>query len=190
EVPAAEPVVIPSDDAGTEMTFNPDGTYRFYFASYNVEDLGTYTYENGVLTLTDKNGKQSVGEGEPIKLHYTYSDSEQLTGDYTIPAEALNFGTVKEETVAVPAAEPVVIPSDDGGTEMTFNPDGTYRFYFASYKVEDLGTYTYENGVLMLTDKNGKQSAGEGNPIKLHYTYSESDLLTGDYTIPADTFTK
>ena len=49
------------------MTFNPDGSYRFWFAPYSIEDLGTWAYENGVLTLTDKNDKQSVGEGDPIK---------------------------------------------------------------------------------------------------------------------------
>ncbi len=49
--------------------------------------MGNWTYENGALTLLDKNRKQSAGEGDPIKLHYTYSDSDQLTGDYTIPAE-------------------------------------------------------------------------------------------------------
>ncbi len=86
--------------------------------------------------------------------------------------------------------EPAVIPSDDGGTEMTLNPDGTYLFKFAAYSIEDAGTWTYENGVLTLTDKNGRQSVGEGDPIKLHYTYSGSDQLTGDYTIPVDTFTK
>ena len=190
-----EPAVITSDDGGTEMTFNPDGSYRFWFSAYSIEDLGTYTFENGVLTLTDKNGKQSVGEGDPIKLHYAYSDSEQLTGDYTIPADtfAAPVAETVEETPAesVPVAllsEPAVIPSDDGGTELTFNPDGSYRFWFSAYSIEDLGTYTFENGVLTLTDKNGKQSVGEGDPIKLHYAYSDSEQLTGDYTIPADTF--
>ena len=206
EAPAAllaEPAVIPSDDGGTEMTFNPDGTYRFWFAAYSIEDLGAWTYENGVLTLTDKNGKASSGEGDPIKLHYAYSGSDQLTGDYTIPAST--FAAPAAEAAAEPApaaeataaeapaallAEPAVIPSDDGGTEMTFNPDGTYRFWFAAYSIEDLGAWTYENGVLTLTDKNGKASSGEGDPIKLHYAYSGSDQLTGDYTIPASTFAK
>ena len=201
EVPAAllsEPAVIPSDDGGTEMTFNPDGSYRFWFAGYSIEDLGTWTYADSVLTLTDKNGKQSIGEGDPIKLHYAYSDSDQLTGDYTIPAStfaapaanAVEETLAAEEASATLLAEPAVIPSDDGGTEMTFNPDGTYRFWFAGYSIEDLGTWTYADDVLTLTDKNGKQSVGEGNPIKLHYAYSDSDQLTGDYTIPSDTFAK
>ena len=102
EAPAAEPIVIPSDDGGTEMTFNADGTYRFWFEAYSIEDLGTYTYENGVLTLTDKNGKTSVGEGDPIKLHYTYSGSDQLTGDYTIPADSWSKSESGENKEAAP----------------------------------------------------------------------------------------
>ncbi len=199
----AEPAVIPSDDGGTEMTFNPDGTYRFWFAAYSIEDLGTWIYADGILTLTDKNGKQSIGEGDPIKLHYAYSDSDQLIGDYTIPASTFATPATSTEEAApaeAPAdteaasaallSEPAVIPSDDGGTEMTFNSDGTYSFWFAAYSIEDLGTWTYADGILTLTDKNGKQSVGEGDPIKLHYAYSDSDQLTGDYTIPADTFAK
>jgi hypothetical protein len=69
-----------------------DGIYRFWFTGYSTEDLGTYTYEDGILTLTDVNGKESFGEGEdPIKLHYAYSASDQLTGDYTIPASTFEF---------------------------------------------------------------------------------------------------
>ena len=70
------------------MTFNPDGSYRFWFAAYSIEDLGTWTYENGALTLTDVNGLAYTADGDPIKLHYGYSGApDQLTGDYTIPAE-------------------------------------------------------------------------------------------------------
>ena len=87
--PAMEPVTIASEDGGTEMTFNPDGTYRFFFAAYNVEDLGSYTYENGVLTLTDAKGNAHTAEGDPLKLHYVCTLSDQLVGDYTIPAELL-----------------------------------------------------------------------------------------------------
>ena len=87
--PAAESATFPSEDGGTEITFNPDGTYRFFFAAYNVEDLGTYTYENGVLTLTDAKGNTHTAEGDPLKLHYVCTLSDQLVGDYTIPAELL-----------------------------------------------------------------------------------------------------
>ncbi len=180
--PAAEGVVITSDDGGTTLTFNPDGTYAFDFASYSIHEEGTYTYEGGKLTVTNENSVEAVGEGDPIALHYVSATSEQLTGDYTIPASTFDFGG------AAPAAESVTIVSDDEGTKMVFNPDGTYSFLFESYNIEDKGTYTYEGGVLTLTDENGKQYTGEGDPIKLHYVYSKSEQLTGDYTIPASTF--
>ena len=182
---AAEGVTILSDDGGTEITFNSDGTYRFWFGSYSIEDIGTYTYENGILTLTDKNGKESSGEGDPIKLHYTYSGSDQLTGDYTISADTFSFGG-DEVPEAAEEINGVEIISDDGATTITFYPTGTYQFYFSAYDIADSGSYSFVDGILKLTDVNGKESVGEGDPIKLHYTYSGSDQLAGDYTIPAE----
>ena len=182
EEPAAAPegVTITSDDGGTTMTFSPDGSYRFFFEAYGIEDLGTYTYEGGMLTLTDANGAQTTAEGDPIKLHYVYSRSDQLTGDYTIPASTFDFP-------AAPAVEGVEIVSDDGGTTMTFYPTGTYQFDFAAYGISDAGTYTYVDGVLTLTDVNGVAYTAEGDPLKLHYGYSGApDQLTGEYTIPAE----
>ena len=188
--PTAECVEIVSDDGGTTMTFYADGTYRFFFESYSIEDLGTYTYENGVLTLKNANGAQTAAEGDPIKLHYICSVSDQLTGDYTIPAETFAFAAA-EETPAAGSAEvqSVTIVSDDEGTKMTFNSDGTYRFDFESYSIVDEGTYTYEGGVLTVKDVNGVEYTAEGDPIHLHYGYSGApDQLTGEYTIPAETF--
>ena len=184
--PAAESVTIISDDGGTKIVFNPDGTYSFLFESYNIEDKGTYTYESGILTLTyEGSDKQLTGEGDPIKLHYVYSGSDQLTGDYTIPVSTFDFGG---STAAALAAEPVTIASDDGGTSMTFNPDGTFVFEFASYNIKEEGTYTYADGKLTTVNKNGAEAVGEGDPIKLHFVSGTSDMLTGDYTIPASTF--
>ena len=162
--PAAASVALPSDDGGTEMVFNPDGTYIFKFAAYNIEDAGTYTFENGILTVTNANGAEAKAEGDPMKLHYISAVSDQLTGDFTIPADALTFGAASAPAVA----EPVAIPSDDGGTEMVFNADGTYIFKFAAYNIEDAGTYTFENGILTVTNANGAEAKAEGGPLKLH----------------------
>ena len=165
------------------MTFNSDGTYRFDFEAYSIVDEGTYTYEDGVLTLTDVNGVQYTADGDPMHLHYGYSGApDQLTGEYTIPADTFNFPAAGE-------VKSVTIVSDDEGTKMTFNSDGTYRFDFESYGIVDEGTYTYEDGVLTLTDANGLTYTAEGDPMHLHYGYSGApDQLTGEYTIPADTF--
>lgn len=84
-------VVIPSDDQGTVFNLYSDGTYTFVFESYDITDAGTYTYADGVLTITDKNGivTTSTADGDNLKFHYVYSDSDQLTGDYTVAAADL-----------------------------------------------------------------------------------------------------
>jgi len=191
EAPAeVQSVTIVSDDEGTKMTFNSDGTYRFDFESYSIVDEGTYTYENGVLTVKDVNGVEYTAEGDPMHLHYGYSGApDQLTGEYTIPAETFAFAPA-DAAAEVEGEElhGLTVLSDDRGTSMTFNSDGTYRFWFASYSIEDLGTWQRADGILSLTDANGVEYAVEGAPYKLHYAYSASDQLTGDYTIPAGVF--
>ena len=190
EYTEVQSVTIASDDEGTKMTFNSDGTYRFDFEAYSIVDEGTYTYEGGVLTVKDANGVEYKAEGDPMHLHYGYSGApDQLTGEYTIPAETFSFAS------AAAAAEEedeellsLTVLSDDRGTSMTFNSDGTYRFWFAAYSIEDLGTWQRADGVLSLTDANGVVYTVEGAPYKLHYAYSASDQLTGDYTIPAGVF--
>ena len=173
-------LTVASDDESTEMVLNSDGTFVFKFASYGIEDAGTFTYEDGTLTLTNANGDEAVAEGDPLKLHYVASVSDQLTGDFTIDAadlESLNVTSASGELVTV--------ASDDGSTEIAFNSDGTYVFRFASYGIEDAGTFTFEDGTLTLTNANGDEAVAEGDPLKLHYVASVSDQLTGDFTIDA-----
>ena len=178
--PAGEELVsatVPSVDQATTMTFFSDGRYVFEFGSYGIVDEGTYVFADGVLTLTDANGKETKAEGDPIELHYAYSMSDQLTGDFTVPAELFAF-----------EKEGMTVYSNDLGTTISFLPDGGYRFEFASYSIVDEGTYVFAEGVLKLTDANGKETRAEGDPVALHYAYSASDQLTGDYTIPASLF--
>lgn len=91
--PAGEAVLeIPSDDQGTMFALYADGTYAFIFESYDITDMGTYTYADGVLTITDKNGAvtTSTADGDHVKFSYAYSDSDQLTGAYTVTAADLD----------------------------------------------------------------------------------------------------
>ena len=177
EETVTELVTVPSDDGATSLTFNGDGTFVFKFESYHVEDAGTWTYENGTLTLTNAKGAEAVAEGDPLKLHYVTAVSNQLTGDFTINAADLGAGDSEAAT------ELVTVPSDDGATSLTFNDDGTFVFKFESYHVEDAGTWTYENGTLTLTNSKDAEAVAEGDPLKLHYVTAVSDQLTGDYTI-------
>ncbi len=179
--PVAADVEVASDDGATKLTLKGDGTYVFAFPDYGVEDAGTWTYEGGVLTVTNANGLACTADGDPLKLHYVSSMSDALTGDFTIEASALAGDTA----AGAPVAADVEVASDDGATKLTLKGDGTYVFAFPDYGVEDPGTWTYENGVLTVTNANGVAATAEGDPLKLHYVSSMSDALTGDFTIPA-----
>lgn len=93
ETEGTELLVIPSDDAQTTFTLFDNGTYKFYFGTYDVEDAGSYAYDKDAqkLTITDANGKVTEGtaDGDSIKFHYEYSESNQLTGDFTVEAAEL-----------------------------------------------------------------------------------------------------
>ena len=169
EIPALTAV---SDDHATTITLRGDGTYRFWFAPYEIEDLGTWQIADGVMTLVDANGKETNVEAAPYKLHYVYSQSDQLTGDFTLSVGIFPF-----------PVSGTSIPSDDLGTTISFFADGSYLFAFDSYQIFDTGSYVFEDGVLTLTDANGKETAVEGESLKLHYVSSVSDQLTGDFSI-------
>ena len=182
QVPEEEEQEIPdnmilSDDGATQITFNADGTYLFEFPAYSVQDPGTYTFADGVLTVVNANGLEMTAEGG--KLHYVSSMSDQLTGDFTIK-DGFFEGAFSAE------ADDGKILSDDGATQITFNADGTYLFEFPAYSVQDPGTYTFEDGVLTVVNANGLEMTAEGG--KLHYVSSMSDQLTGDFTIDTAIF--
>ncbi|MBQ1677905.1 MAG: ABC transporter ATP-binding protein [Oscillospiraceae bacterium] len=85
-----------SFDPGTELTLNENGSYRFAAPTESVEETGSYRFEDGVLTLTDKNGRQIVGQGNPIRLSYPISEEANLAGSYAIPADSLGNSGPKE----------------------------------------------------------------------------------------------
>ena len=181
---SAEALTVASDDGSTTITFNPDGTYLFAFEAYGVEDPGTYTYESGKLTIINANGDTVEAEGDPVKLHYVSSMSDQLTGDFNILAEDLaalsGQGSHSDGDFTV--------SSEDGSTSFTFNADGTYRFAFDAYGVEDFGDYSYDGRTLTIINANGNEITATGDPFQFHYVSSMSDQLTGDFSVPAASF--
>ena len=178
------PVNVPSGDGSTYMVFNADGVFQFRFDEYNIVDEGSYTFEDGVLTLTDPLGKVYTAEGDPMSFTYAYSAYESLTGDFTVPASVF----AESAELSVFDGPVTLTSSGENATTMTFNADGTYLFAFAEYNINDPGTYTYENGVLTLTDANGKEYVVDGDPISLTYAYSAYEMLTGEFSFPASIF--
>ena len=137
------------------------------------------TIDTGAPAPNPIGGTGSIIEDEP---------AEELAATDE-PAEEL--AATDEPASPEATQEPVVcatVASDDGSTEMTFYSDGTYTFRFESYGIEDAGSYTYNDGTLTLINANGTEASAEGDPLKLHYVASQSDMLTGDFTILASVF--
>ena len=78
-----------SPGAGAKMTLRDDGSYVFTAEAQGIREEGAYSYENGVLTLTDAEGREFRAEGEQMKLRYT-SSAGSLDRSFSIPAAALS----------------------------------------------------------------------------------------------------
>ncbi len=138
-----------------------------------IEKKNALKYENAEKMFENKDYDGAISAFEALG---SYKDSAQRIDEVRAAAAEVQIAT---------------IVSDDEGTKMTFNADGTYRFDFESYLIVDEGSYTYEDGVLTLKDVNGVEYTAEGDPLHLHYGYSGSpDLLTGEYTIDPAIFSQ
>ena len=184
--PIGDGLTVTSDDEATTMTFYADGTAKFESSAYGVEDAATWSYEGGTLTVANANGAEMTASGDPLKLHYVTSVSDQLTGDFTIPAADLEVLLSGGSS----SGDGLTVTSDDGATTFTFYADGTAKFEFSAYGVEDAATWSYEGGTLTVANANGAEMTASGDPLKLHYVTSVSDQLTGDFTIPAEDLPK
>ena len=167
------------------MTLNADGSYKFELSAYGIAEVGTWAYADGVLTVTKPSGATiaSVMDGENMKLDYVSDASEQLVGKFVIPASDLGFFDTAAETVS---SLLVTSPEWDAVT-MTLNSDGTYKFELSAYGVSEVGTWTYENGVLTITKPSGNTvvSTMDGENMKLDYVSDASEQLVGKFVIPA-----
>lgn len=187
------------------------GTYELEYDTYSIqmaavayfsladdpEEYGTWTSDDMPQMLELVPVTTFTLDGDAIVTYTTddpgFQAEEEDEGDASSEAEA-------EETGSTSEAEPedegddatadlgnvlLEIASDDEGTSFTLYDSGSYQFYFASYEISDIGTYTYADGVLTITDANGAvtESTTDGDNVVFHYEYSQSDQLTGDYTV-------
>lgn len=190
---------------------NGDGTVTTSAAEHVTFELETDVYSQEIVSVANLTVVEGETSGEydsdehPALLEWvpetvftlgedgdivTYARADGEAAGTDAAAEGTDETAAEgTDTAAASAAELLVIPSDDSGTSFTLYDDGSYRFYFESYQVEDLGTYTYDaaTSTLTITDANGTQtvSAAEEDNVKFHYAYSQSDQLTGDFTVSA-----
>lgn len=203
------------DETGIGQTFlttatgsyedNGDGTVTIAVPDHATHELKTDTYSSQMKDAVgvkvagssedgawDSDEEASILELVPETIFTLSQDGSIVTWDYANPVEEEVEETDDEaakEAEAVPGNEVLAISSDDGGTTFTLYDNGVYEFYFESYDIRDNGTYTYDEATstLTITDGNGKETVSDvnGDHVVFHYAYSQSDQLTGDYTIAA-----
>lgn len=66
------------------MNFSADGTCQFTVEEYGIAEDCTWTYADGVLTVTGPSGAAytSTTEDGSLKLDYTYSNNDQVVGKF------------------------------------------------------------------------------------------------------------
>lgn len=182
-----------------------DGTYQFQFTSMNIEETGTWTWKDWMLTLTTPGGKAATGEidGDTHELKITFIPdiSDQLVRDYV--ADAQIWGTAfngqgeytPAEAAHAAAAEPTVLfqpLADAESFVLEILSDGTYHFAFTSMNIEESGTWTWKDWTLTLTTPNGKTATseidGETHDLKITFAPDISDQLVRDYVADAQTW--
>ncbi len=169
----------------SEITFTlySNGMYEFAWAANSVTEYGVWSLEGGQLTITDPLGTQTIAtiSGDSISFVYYYSLSEYLYQAYTgsladLFAAATESGAINE------------VYSFTAGTNsaitFTLYDNGMYEFAWAANGVSELGTWTYANGALTITDPLGTQTAAtiSGDEISFTYYYSLTSQLNQSYT--------
>lgn len=187
---------------------NGDGTVTTSAAEHATFELETDVYSKDIVAAAGLAAVEGEDSGEynsddtPVLLEWvpetvftlgengdivTYARADEATAE-TDSAEGTEE-TAAGETDTAAAAELITIPSDDGATTFTLYDDGSYRFYFESYQIEDLGTYTYDAAAstLTVTDANGAQTVSEadGDNVTFQYAFSQDGQLTGAFTVSA-----
>ena len=166
---AEEAFTVKSDEGTAEITFNPDGTYIVSYPDAGLEEKGTYSYnyeseKSGKLTLTSESGKTYTGKGtNRLKLDYTPEAGKEYKvkfnlreGEVTEGGADLSPATMFSE--AGTANNEFTVLSEDKGAEITFSPDGTYRFRVLASGAEENGVYTYRGKKLVLANATGSDA--------------------------------
>ncbi|MCD7918863.1 MAG: hypothetical protein LUG45_02080 [Clostridiales bacterium] len=151
-----------SDDMPQMLELVPMTTFTL-----DGDAIITYTTDDPDFQETEEESEDTSGETEAESTDSSAESEAEVE-------ESVDLGNVVLE-----------IASDDEGTTFTLYDSGSYLFYFADYDISDVGTYSYADGVLTITDANGAvtESSIDGNNVVFHYEYSQSDQLTGDYTV-------
>ncbi len=151
-----------SNGGATYLDFYADQVYEFTFPDQNISETGTFTFEDGVLVLTTPNGivcEPQTTETENVYLYDFKSDlNEALGGKFEVnimdfeTAISADAEVVEEVSLGDSLFQQV---SDGGSTFIDFYAESVYVFSYPDRDITENGTWSYIDGVLVLTTPNG-----------------------------------
>ncbi len=172
------------------LEFYSDGSYVFSYAGTPAKDEGTWTYDatSDVVTLKvgDKVCGKSVYSNGLYVISYTYSQSEQLTQNYTLSKKA--FGKVFVHALVTLRGEErdtasLLSLNSDGTTNIAMTPTGSTTSYDipGSYNIKD-------DGSVEILSSTGTVAATSALQADGSYLFSYSAGYTQNYKMDAETF--
>ncbi len=172
------------------LEFYSDGSYVFSYAGTPAKDEGTWTYDatSDVVTLKvgDKVCGKSVYSNGLYVISYAYSQSEQLTQNYTLSKKA--FGKVFVHALVTLRDEErdtasLLSLNSDGTTNIAMTPTGstTSSDIPGSYNIKD-------DGSVEILSSTGTVAATSALQADGSYLFSYSAGYTQNYKMDAETF--
>ncbi len=172
------------------LEFYSDGSYVFAYTGTPAKDEGTWTYDSASDVVTLKVGDKTCGTSKYSNglyvISYTYSQSEQLTQNYTLSKKA--FGKVFVHALVTLRGEErdtasLLSINSDGTTNIAMTPTGSPT----SYNIP--GTYNIkEDGSVEILSSTGTLAATSAKQEDGSYLFSYSAGYTQNYKMDAETF--
>lgn len=172
----------PDDKPDTPPSENVAGTYTI---TYTTQEISGNVRHAGYVTALGGQEKNTI----VLKEDGTYEYTKLLTNDTSLipaasaenTAKAANAVTMRA-AIALSASraadvlfswEPANEGDNKGTCELDFNADGTFRFLYPAYNIEETGTWAWKSWNMSLTYSDGEkiEIPMDSNSHELKFTY-------------------
>lgn len=177
-------------DANITLKLYEDGSAELeveIFGSAGVMDTGTYELDGHTINFNFENAgeiqSELDSETHAVTVHYVQEGSDLGDIDTIL--------TLNQESGSGQASGEVLFSFTGGYTTFDCYTDNTYKFAYADYGLEEVGTWEFDAAsyIFSLTQENGntiEASIGEDHSMSFEYVAVASDQLKDTFTSTSD----
>ena len=172
----------PDGEPETPSVGDVAGTYTI---TYTTQEISGNVRHAGYVTALGGQEKNTI----VLKEDGTYEYTKLLTNDTSLIPVSASAVTLRS-AVALSASraagvlfswEPANEGDNKGTCELDFNADGTFRFLYPAYKIEETGTWTWKSWNMALTYSDGEKIEipmdSNSHEFKFTYVARKSSML-------------